>query len=143
MATKQNTKSAAHDIQSLFNVNGYEDVFKTWAQNAESVIAIATDSATRSTDIASESAKEAFSNLREVSQVREQPADYGKAYSDFAQKQMDLFMRTAQAMSDVGQKTGTETTELATKAGEGMGQKVTANLQDAADKATAAANKAA
>lgn len=79
----------------------------------------------------------------DISQVREQPADYGKAYSDFAQKQMDLLMRTVQAMSDLGQKTGTETTELATKAGEDTRQKIAANVQGAADKATSAANKAA
>lgn len=140
---KQNTKSATTDIHNLFDPQGYQDVFKTWAQTGERMMGIASESATRSTDIANETAKEAFSNLREVSQVREQPADYGKAYSDFAQKQMDLLMRTVQAMSDLGQKTGTETTELATKAGEDTRQKVAANVQGAADKATSAANKAA
>ena len=141
--TKQNTKSAMADRQTLFDPKGYQDVFKTWAQNSERMMALAAESATRSTDIASETAKEAFSNLREVTKVRNEPADYGKAYSDFAQKQMDLFMRTAQTMSEVGQKTGAEARDLATKAGEDMSQKAQSNAQSAADKATSAAKKAA
>ena len=140
---KQNTKSAINDIQSLFDPQGYQDAFKTWAQTGERMTAITSEAAVRSTDIASDSAKEAFTNLREVSQVREQPADYGKAYTDFVQKQMDLFMRTAKAMSDVSQKTGTEAGELATKAGEDLSQKVSANAQGAANKAASAASKAA
>ncbi len=140
---KQNTKSAINDIQSLFDPQGYQDAFKTWTQTGEHMTAITTEAAVRSTDIASDSAKEAFTNLREVSQVREQPADYGKAYTDFVQKQMDLFMRTAKAMSDVSQKTGTEAGELATKAGEDLSQKVSANAQGAANKAASAASKAA
>ena len=143
MATKQNTKSAANDLQNLFTRKGYQDLFKTWGQTAERMTAITTDAATRSSDIANDTAKEAFSNLREVAQVRDEPADYGKAYSDFAQKQMDLFMRTAQAFATVSQNTATEATELASKAGEDMGQKAAANVQGAADKATSAANKAA
>lgn len=140
---KQSTKSAATDMQNLFDPQGYQDIFRTWAETNERLTTIATETATRSTDIASESAKEAFSNLREASRVREQPAEYGQAMADFAQKQMDLFMRTAQAMSDAGQKAGAEAKELATKASEDMGNKAAANAQGAADKATSAAKKAA
>ena len=141
--TKQNTKSAMADMQTLFDPKGYQDIFKTWTQNSERMMALTTDAASQSTDIASETAKEAFSNLREVTKVRNEPADYGKAYTDFVQKQMDLFMRTAKAMSDVSQKTGTEAGELATKAGEDLSQKVSANAQGAANKAASAASKAA
>ncbi|SER88147.1 Phasin protein [Tranquillimonas rosea] len=132
---KQNTKSAATDLQNLFDPQGYQDIFQSWAQTGERMMGIATEAATRSTDIASESAKETFSNLREVSQVRDEPADYGKAYSDFAQKQMNLFMRTAQSMSEIGQKTSAEATGLASQAGEDLGNKVAANTQSAANTA--------
>ena len=143
MATKQNTKSAAQDLQSLFTPQGYEDIFKTWAQTTERMTGIATDAATRNTDIAHDTAKEAFANIREVAQVRDEPAAYGQAYSDFLQKQMDLFMRTAQSFANVTQSTASEATELASKAGEDMGQKVAVNAQGAAKTATNAANKAA
>ena len=140
---KQNAKSAANDIQSLFDPKGYQDVFKTWASTTERMTAIAVEAATRSTDIASDTAKETFSNLRDVTTVRDEPADYGKAYSDFVQKQMDLTMRAAQGFADVNQKAGTETTDLATKTGEEIADKVGANVNDAAEKAGSAAKKAA
>ena len=140
---KQNAKSAANDIQSLFDPQGYQNVFKTLAGMNERLTQVATEAGNRSTDIASETAKEAFSNLRDVAQVRDEPAEYGKAYSDFVQKQMDLFMRTAQSFADVSQKAGTETADLASKTGEEFGEKVSANVEGAADKAGSAAKKAA
>ena len=140
---KQNAKSAATDIQNLFDPRGYQNVFKTWASMNERMANIAVEAGTRSTDIASETAKEAFGNIREVSQVRDEAADYGKAYSDFVQKQMDLFMRTAQNFADVTKQAGSETTELASKAGEEIANKAAANAEGAADKASSAAKKAA
>ena len=140
---KQNTKSAANDIQSLFDPKGYQDVFKTWAGTTERMTAIAVEAATRSTDIASDAAKETFSNLRDVTTVRDEAADYGKAYSDFVQKQLELTQRTAQSFVDVSQKAGTETTDLATKTGEEMADKVGANVNDAVKKTRSAAGKAA
>ena len=47
---KQNTKSAINDIQSLFDPQGYQDAFKTWAQTGEHMTAITTEAAVRSTD---------------------------------------------------------------------------------------------
>ena len=143
MAKQQNAKSAASDIQNLFDPKGYQNVLRTWASMNERMTAIAVEAGNRSTDIANDTAKEAFANIREVTQVRDEPADYGKAYSDFVQKQMDLFMRTAQAYADVTQKAGTETTDLASKAGEEISDKAAANAETAADKAGSAAKKAA
>jgi len=140
---KQNTQSAANDIQNMFDPRGYQNVFKTWASMNERMANIAVEAGTRSTDIASETAKEAFDNIREVSQVRDEAADYGKAYSDFMQKQMDLFMRTAQNFADVTQKAGQETTEMASKTGEEIADKAARNAEGAADKAGSAAKKAA
>ena len=142
MATK-NTQSAANDIQSLFDPKGYQDVFKTVASANERMTSVAVEAGTRSTDIASESTKEAFANIREVTQVRDEVADYGKAYSDFLQKQVDLFMRTAKAYAEVSQQAGTEAAELARKTGEEAGDKAAANAEGAADKAGSAAKKAA
>jgi gas vesicle protein len=140
---KQNTKSATNDIQSLFDPKGYEDIFKTLASANERMTSIVVETATKSTDIASDTAKEAFSNLREATAVRDEPADYGKAYSDFVQKQMDLFMRTAQSFSGVTQEFGTETTEFASKTGEELSSKVTETANQAKDKATDAVKRAA
>ena len=147
--TTQNTKSATNDIksatdgiQSMFNPQGYQNVFKTWASMNERMIAIVVEAGNRSIDIMSDTTKETLSNLREATQVRDAPAEYGKAYSAFAQKQMNLLQRSAQDVGDVTQKAGTETTELASKADAKSSDKVAANAKDTADKADSADKKA-
>jgi hypothetical protein len=141
--TKKNTKSATNDIQSLFDPQGFQDVFKTLTSANERMASIVIEAATKSTDIAVDTAKEAFSNLREVTAVRDEPTDYGKAYSDFAQKQADLFMRTSKSLGGVTQELGTETTEFASKTGEELSGKMTEKANQAANKTTKAEEKAA
>ena len=140
---KQNAQSAINDIQSLFDPQGYQNVFKTWASTNERMTQVVVEAGGRSTDIVSEAAKEALSNLQEANQVRDNPVDYGRAYSDFLQKQTELFMRTAQSFADVTQKTSSQTTELASSAGQDFSAKVAANATGAAQKVSSAANKAA
>ena len=140
---KQTAKNTANDLNNLFDPQGYQDAFKTVASMNERLAEITAEAGTRATDVASETAKEAFSNVRELTQVREEPAEYGKAYTDFLQKQTALFMRTAEAFGNVTQKAGNATTDLASKAGEDLTSKVAANTEGAAQKARSAANKAA
>ena len=143
--TKQNTqsKAAANDIQSLFDPQSFQDPLKTFASMNERMTVNFVEAGNRSTDIASESAKEALSNMRDAAQVRDEPAEYGTAYSEFVQKQMDLFMRTMQSYADVIQKAGSETTELASEAGKEIADKAIDNAEAAANKAGTAAKKAA
>ena len=143
--TKQNTqsKSSTNDIQSLFDPQGYQDVFKTFASMNERMTVNFVEAGNRSTDIASETAKEALSNMRDAAQVRDEPAEYGTAYSEFVQKQMDLFMRTMQSYADVIKKAGSETTELASEAGKEIADKAIDYAEAAANMAGTAAKKAA
>ena len=124
--TKQNAKSAANDMQSLFDPQGYQDMFKTWASINGRMASLVVEAGTRATDIGSATAKETFANVRELTQVRNEPAEYGKAYTDFMQKQTELFTRTAQAYANETQKIGSETVDLASKAGEEITGKVAA-----------------
>lgn len=125
---KQTAKSAANDIQGLFDPKGYENIFKTWASMNERMVSLAVETGTRMTDFASEASKETLSNMREVTQVRDGPAQYGKAYTDFMQKQADLFSRTGQTFANETQKFGGETADLASKAGEEETGKVIARV---------------
>ena len=143
--TKQNTqsKSAANDIQSLFEPQGYQDAIKSFASMNERMTANFVEAGNRSTDIASESAKEALSNMRDATQVRDDLAEYGTAFSEFVQKQMELFMHTMKSYADVMQDAGSDTTELASEAGKEIADKVMDNAETAANKAGSAAKKAA
>jgi uncharacterized membrane protein YgaE (UPF0421/DUF939 family) len=140
---KQNAKSATNDLQNLFDPQGYQDVFKTWASMNERMASIAVDAGTRAADMANETTKETLSNMRELTQVRNEATEYGKAYTDFVQKQTELFTRTAQTYSNEAQKVGTLTAELASKAGEEISDKVTTTAEGAAQTVRSAASKAA
>ena len=139
----QNIEAAANQMQNLFRPLGNQDMLKTFANMNERITAIIVEAGTRSIDIMSETTKESLSNLSEATQVRDELADYSKAYSEFAQKQMDLLKRSAQEIGEVARMAGTETTELTSNAGEELGDKVAAKVDVAADKAGSAAKKAA
>ena len=136
-------ESAAHQMQSMFNAQGYQNVLRTWAGMNERMTSIFVDAGTRSIDIMSEKTKEALSNLRDVTQVRDEAAEYTQAYSDFAQKQMNLVKSLAQEVGEVTQQAGNETKDLATSAGQELNEKISENVKDATDKATARVEEAA
>ena len=143
MAKQNNIKSAANDVQGMFDPQNYQNVFKTWANMNERFTQVMVDACERSTEINTETAKETFSNLRDVAQVREEPAEYGQAYSNFMQKQVELFSRTVQSLAEVSQHTSKEAAELASETGSQISDMATENAERAADKAGSAAKKAA
>lgn len=130
----QNMNAATQSFQSMFNAQGYQNVFKTWATINERVASILIDTGTRSVDIMSDKTKEALTNLREVTQVRDDVTDYGKAYSEFAQKQINLLKTTAQEVGELTREAGTRTQQLASDAGEDVSEKATTELSQAAEK---------
>jgi hypothetical protein len=140
---KQNEKSAANDIQSMFDPQNYQNFFKTWASMNERMTTIMVDAGQRSTKITSETADEALTNLRDAAQVREEPAEYAQAIANLMQKQMELSMRAMQSFAEVSQQTGSDAGELVSEAGNSITDKATANAERFADKASAATKKAA
>lgn len=140
---KQNEKSAANDIQNLFDPQGYQDVFKTWASMNERMASIAVEAGTRATEIASETTREALSNMRDLTKARDEVSGYGSAYADFVKKQAELFTRAAHSYSTETQKVGTETVDLASRAGEEISDKMTTAAEGAAQTVNPAAKKAA
>ncbi|WP_299822402.1 phasin family protein [uncultured Jannaschia sp.] len=129
--------AAAGNLQSLFSPQDGQGLLKKWAGMNARMTSLFVKAGNQSVDIMSNTSKEALSNLREVTQVRDEPAAYGKAYSDFVQKQMDLLQRTAQDMGELTRKTGSESAEMASRAGEDLNDEVTANVEAATNKATA------
>ena len=138
---KQDTTTET-SMQSLFDPRSYNNFLRTFAEMNERFTSMMVDAGERTTEITTETAKEAFSNLRDMSQVREEPSDYAKAYSDFLQRQMQLASRTAQHLAEVTHQTAGEATQLASDAGKEMADKASDNVEKAADKATDAADKA-
>ncbi len=140
---KQNQKSAANDIQSIFDPQNYQNHFKTWADMNERLTSVMVDAGHRSIKITSETVDAALSNWRDAAQVRDEPAQYAQAYRNLVQKQMELGMRAMQSFAELSQQTGTEAAELASETGKTINDKATENAERLADKASAATKKAA
>ncbi|QFU09330.1 Phasin protein [Rhodobacteraceae bacterium THAF1] len=140
---KQSNKAAANDMQSMFDPQNYQNVFKTWAEMNERVTTMMVEAGQRSVDIAHETANESFSNIRDVAQVREEPSEYSRVYSDFMQKQMELARRTIESFSAVSKQTAFEAAEVAQDAGKTMTDQASENAERATNKAESAAKKAA
>lgn len=123
------------------------DAWKTFASFNERFAGIAFDAASKSTDLAANSTQETISQLRDVTQVRDEPQDYVQALTDFAQAQFELSRRTAEAFGNLLQQTQTDTTELVGKTAERVSGDAAETAETAADKTAEktkrAANKAA
>lgn len=134
-----------NDFTKPFAVDpkAFEDGFKTWAGFGEQVSGITLDAAARSNEIATTSAQETIANLRDLVAVRDEPAAYGQAYADFARKQAELAVRTAEAFGGVFQAAQTSTGDLVAKAGEQATETAVANTDRTTGKARSAAKKAA
>jgi Phasin protein len=131
------TKTFAFDTKSV------EDGFKTLTSFGERLSGITLDAAVASNEIAAKTAQETFANLRNVAVVRDEPAEYGRAFADFAQKQAELALRTAEAFGGVFQSVQTNATDLVSEAGAQTTETVAANANTAARKTTRTAKKAA
>lgn len=122
MAT-QIPQFAAFDMPNMIDMKAYDDAFKTAASMNERLASIAIQAGTRATTVSTETANETFANLRDLTQMREDPAAYAQAFMDFAQKQNALLMHATQTFATDMQKTGGAASDLASKAGEEMAAK--------------------
>ena len=134
-----------NDFTKTFAVDPktFEDGFKTWASFGERMSGITLDAAAKSNEIATKSAQETFANLRDVTVVRDEPAAYGQAFAEFAQKQTELAMRTAEAFGGIARTAQESAGELMSQAGEQATGSATANANRATRKTASAAKKAA
>ena len=126
-----------------FDQTAVMDGVNSIARFNERAMGIALDAAQKSNEIAARTTEDAIENLRTVSQVRDQPADYGKAVTDFAQKQAELMGRAAEQFGEVLQTAQSTATDLAAETGEQVGRDAEANATAAANKTKRTAKSAA
>jgi hypothetical protein len=104
---------------------------------------VALEAADKSTEISTKWTKDTLSKLGNVATVKEEPADYGKAVTDFASAQAESTAETMAAFAEVAKKVQMETVELMLAAGKDMQEDVTAAAKKASSEMTTAARKAA
>ena len=148
MAKTQDYSKVMKDMMGSFPVDmtAMQDTFKTQATFGEKLSKVALEAADKSTEISTKWTKDTIAKVGDVAKVKEDPADYSKAFTDFFSAQSELAAENMAAFAEVAKKVQMETVELMMAAGKDMSEdataavkKATAEVQSAAKKATATA----
>lgn len=125
------------------DMTALQDAYKTQASLAEKMSKVALEAAEKSTEISAKWTKDTISKLGVVATVKDEPADYGKAVTDFASSQAEMAAENMAAFAEVAKKVQMETVELMLAAGKDFSEDATAAVKKATADVTAAAKKAA
>jgi len=145
MATKtQDYTKMMKDLMGAFPVDmtAMQDAFKTSATLSEKMSKVALEAAEKSTEISTKWTKDTLSKVADVTAVKEDPSDYGKAVTDFASAQAEMTAESMAAFAEVAKKVQMETVELLLAAGKDMSEDASAAVKKATAEVTAATKKA-
>ena len=144
MAKTQDFTAMMKDFMGAFPVDtkAMEDVFKNTAALNEKLSAVALDAAGKSAEISNKWTKETIAKLGDVSKVKEEPADYAKAATDFASASAEVAAENMAAFAEVAKKVQMDTVELMMAAGKDATEEATAAVKKATEEVTTAAKKA-
>ncbi|PWR04224.1 phasin, PhaP [Meridianimarinicoccus roseus] len=119
-----------------------QDAFKTSATLNEKMSKVALEAAEKSSEISAKWTKDTLAKMAAVATVKDEPADYGKAMTDFASAQAEMTSEAMAAFAEVAKKVQMETVELMLAAGKDISEDATAAVKKATTDMTAAAKKA-
>lgn len=125
-----------------FDMSAMQEGLKAQASFGEKLSKVAIEAAEKSTEISSKWTKATLAKVSEASTVKQEPADYSKAMTDFASAQAELAAENVAAFAEVAKKVQMETIELMLAAGKDMGEDMTAAAKKTTDEMTKAAKKA-
>ena len=145
MAKTQDFSKVMQDMMSAFPVDtsAMQDAFKTTAALGEKMSKVALDAAEKSAEISSKWTKDTLVKAGEVAKAKAEPADYGKAFGDFASATAEMAAENLAAFAEVAKKVQMETVELMLAAGKDIQEDATAAVKKATTEVTTAAKKAA
>ena len=133
------------DMMSSFPVDAasFQGAFKTTAALGEKMAKVALEAAEKSNEISSKWAKDTLSKVGSLAKVKEEPADYTKAFSDFASAAAEMAAENLAAFAEVAKKVQMDTVELMLAAGKTASEDAAAAVQKATAEVTNVAKKAA
>jgi len=145
MAKTQDYSNVMKDFMGALPVDmsAIQDAFKTQATFGEKLSKVALEAADKSTEISNRWTKDTIARVGGVYKVKEDPADYSKAFADFATAQAELAAENMAAFAEVAKKVQMETVELMLAAGKDMSEDASAAVKKATEEVTKAAKKAA
>ncbi|SFG48750.1 hypothetical protein SAMN04488020_102362 [Palleronia marisminoris] len=145
MATKTNTdytKMMQEMMSSMpTDMSAFQDAFKSYASFGEKMSRVTLEAAEKSHEISSKWTQDTLKRMNAAVVVREEPADYGKAMTDFASAQAEVTAETMAQFAEVAKKVQMETVELMLAAGKDVSEDLTAAAKKATGDATSAAKR--
>ncbi len=143
-ATATDFTAVFKDMMGSFPVDtkSMEDAYKSQADLAEKMSAVAIDAAQKSTELSAKWAQDTLTKLADMSKVKAEPADYAKSVTEFASASAEAASENLAAFAEIAKKVQTETLELLMAAGKTASDDLTAAAKKATETATATAKKA-
>lgn len=143
MTTTDYTKMM-QDMMAGFpmDTKAMQDAFKTQAAFSEKMSKVALEAAEKTAEVSNKWTKATLAKLGEVSTVKEDPADYSKAMTDYASASAEIASEHLAAFAEIAKRVQMDTVELMLAAGKDMSAEATAAVQKATGEMTAAAKKA-
>lgn len=123
------------------DTSAMQGAFKTQAALAEKLSRVVLDAAETSTEISAGWTKETLAKMQDVATVKDEPADYSKAMSEFASAQAESTAETMARFAEVAKKVQMETVEMMLSAGKETADDVVSGSQAAASKMNDAAKQ--
>jgi len=145
MATKtQDFTKTMQDMMKAFpmDTGAMQDAFKSQAALSEKMTKVALEAAEKSTEISAKWTKDTLTKVGSLTTAKEEPAEYGKAMTDFASSAAETAAENMAAFAEVAKKVQMETVELMLAAGKDFSEDATAAVKKATSDVTAAAKKA-
>lgn len=136
--TQDFTKTMQDMMQAFpFDAAAGQGAFKSTAAFSEKMAKVALDAAEKSNEISSKWTRDTLTKMSSLAEVKEEPADYTKAVSDFATAAAEMAAENLAAFAEIAKKAQMDTVELMLSAGKSAQKDATAAVQTAMNKTTA------
>jgi hypothetical protein len=145
MTPTQDYTKIMQDFMGAFpmDLSAVQESFKSYAAFGEKLSKVALDAAEKSTEISSKWTLGTLNKIGTVASVKEEPAEYSKAFTDFASAQAESTAETLAAFAEIAKKVQMETVELMLAAGKDAQEDATAAMKKAGREFTTASKRAA
>jgi hypothetical protein len=146
MAKTQDYTAIMKDMMGAFPVDmtAMQDAFKTHATLGEKMSKVGIEAADKSAELSTKWTKDTLAKFAAVTTAKTEPADYAKAFTDFATTASEAASQHMAAFAEVAKKFQMETVELMLAAGKDISEetsaavkKVTADVASVTKKAAA------
>ena len=145
MATKTTTdytKMMQEMMASMpTDMSTFQDAFKSYASFGEKMSRVTIEAAEKSTEISAKWTQDTLKRMNAAVVLRDEPADYGKAMTDFASAQAEVTAETMAQFAEVAKKVQMETVELMLAAGKDVSEDLTNAAKKATGETTSAAKR--